>query len=99
MNLPGLSKDPRRAALPVILKLLGRNALFWTGKRTTFFGLSRKSKDYIPDLELLFDWLKAGKISVPIKATFNLADIQAAHREYASSRGMGSIIIEVSPRK
>jgi synaptic vesicle membrane protein VAT-1 len=95
MNLPGLSKVDRRPALPVILKLFARNLLFWTGRRTTFFGLSRRSKHYAPDLQLLFDWLKGHKLAIPIKGTFNLADIQAAHRAYAKSDGMGSIIIEI----
>jgi NADPH:quinone reductase-like Zn-dependent oxidoreductase len=95
MNLPGLSKSDRRPALPVLLKLFARNLLFWTGKRTTFFGLSRKSKHYTPDLQLLFDWLKGHKLAIPIKGTFNLTDIQAAHRAYTKSDGMGSIIIEI----
>jgi NADPH:quinone reductase-like Zn-dependent oxidoreductase len=43
-----------------------------------------------------FEWLKAKKISVPIKAVFKLDDIKAAHREYAGSTGVGSIIIEVN---
>jgi NADPH:quinone reductase-like Zn-dependent oxidoreductase len=50
----------------------------------------------MPDLELLFEWLRSGKISVPIKATFTLEEIQKAHREYASSPRMGSIVIEIS---
>jgi NADPH:quinone reductase-like Zn-dependent oxidoreductase len=95
MNLPGLSKADRRPALPVILKLFARNLLFWTGRRTTFFGLSRRSKHYTADLQLLFDWLKGHKLAIPIKGTFNLANIQAAHRVYEQSGGMGSIIIEV----
>jgi NADPH:quinone reductase-like Zn-dependent oxidoreductase len=99
MNLPGLSKGPRPSILPVMLKLFSRNLAVWTGKRTTFFGLTRTSKDYIPDLEQLLEWLKAKKISVPIKAVFKLDDIKAAHREYADSKGMGSIIVEVNPER
>jgi NADPH:quinone reductase-like Zn-dependent oxidoreductase len=95
MNRPALTKTARRPALPVIVKLLSRNLLFWSGKRTTFFGLTRKSKNFAPDLERLFRWLKEGKISVPIKATFNLEEIQKAHREYASSTRMGSVVIKV----
>ena len=97
MNLPALTNTRRRPAFPVILKLLSRNLIFWSGKRTTFFGLRRSSKKFIPDLELLFSWLKSGKISVSIKATFRLEEIQKAHREYASSAGMGSIVIEIRP--
>jgi NADPH:quinone reductase-like Zn-dependent oxidoreductase len=99
MNLPGLSGSHRPSVLPVILKLLARNLLFWSGKRTTFFGLSRASKHYNSDLTQLFEWLAAGRISVPIKGTFKLQDIKDAHREYASSAGMGSIIIEVSQQR
>jgi NADPH:quinone reductase-like Zn-dependent oxidoreductase len=97
MNLPGVRKTPPSPVIPAILKLYARNLLFWSGKRTTFFGVRRTSKDFAPDLELLFDWLKSGKISVPVKATFKLQDVQNAHREYASSKGMGSIIMEVNP--
>jgi NADPH:quinone reductase-like Zn-dependent oxidoreductase len=96
MNLPGLSGSHPTSVWPVILKLLARNLLFWSGKRTTFFGLTRSSKHYIPDLSRLFEWLVAGTISVPIKGTFKLRDIKDAHREYATSAGLGSIIIEVS---
>jgi NADPH:quinone reductase-like Zn-dependent oxidoreductase len=100
MNLPGLSgSGPPPSVLPVILKLLARNLLFWSGKRTTFFGLTRSSKHYMPDLTLLFEWLVAGRISVPIKATFKLQDIKDAHREYASSAGVGSIIVEIGQQR
>ena len=50
-----------------------------------------------PDLELLFEWLRAGRISVPVKCTFTLDQIQEAHREYAKGDRMGSIVIEVAP--
>lgn len=97
MNLPGFTKTPRRSIFPVIVKLFARNLLFWSGKRTTFFGVNRRSKNFAPDLELLFNWLASGKITVPIKGIFRLDQIREAHREYASSTGMGSIILEVSP--
>jgi synaptic vesicle membrane protein VAT-1 len=97
MNLPAWTKTPARPVIPSVLKLFSRNLLFWSGKRTTFFGVRRGSKHFASDLQQLFAWLKEGRISVPIKATFRLDEIQQAHREYASSKGMGSIIIEVGP--
>ena len=97
MNLPALTKSPRRAAFPVILKLLARNLLFWTGKRTTFYGLNRKSKNYTPDLERLFAWLREGKITVPIKAVFPMDQIREAHRAYKSADRLGSIVLEIQP--
>jgi NADPH:quinone reductase-like Zn-dependent oxidoreductase len=96
MNLPAWTKTPERPVIPSALKLFSKNLLFWSGKRTTFFGVNRSSKNFAPDLEQLFEWLRDGKISVPIKATFRLDEIQLAHREYASSERMGSIVIEVS---
>jgi synaptic vesicle membrane protein VAT-1 len=96
MNLPAWTKTAERPMIPSVLKLFLKNILFWSGKRTTFFGVNRRSKNFAPDLEHLFEWLRDGKISVPIKATFKLDEIQSAHREYASGSGMGSIIIEVT---
>ena len=96
MNLPALTKTPRPPAFPAILKLLSKNLFFWSGKQTTFFGLRRSSKNFMPDLELLFEWLRSGKISVPIKATFSIEETHKAHREYASSSRMGSMVIEIS---
>jgi synaptic vesicle membrane protein VAT-1 len=97
MNLPGWTGTPQRSIVPSVLKLFSKNLLFGSGKRTTFFGVTRGSKNFAPDLELLFQLLKDGRISVPIKAVFKLDEIQKAHREYASSDRMGSIIIEVCP--
>src|ERR1700687_4356103 len=39
MNLPALTKTPRRSAFPGVVELFARNLLFWSGKRTAFFGL------------------------------------------------------------
>ena len=95
MNLPALTKTKRRASLPVFLKLFARNLTFWTGKRTTFFGLNRRSAHYKPDLELLLRWLAEGKVQVPIKAVYPMDKVQDAHREYSSGRGRGSIILSI----
>jgi len=96
MNLPAWTRTPERPVIPAVLKLFSKNLLFWSGKRTTFFGVNRGSKNFAPDLKQLFEWLRDGKISVPIKTTFTLDEIRLAHREYASSERMGSIVIEVS---
>ena len=97
MNLPAWTKTPERPVIPAVLKMFAKNLLFGSGKRTTFFGVTRSSKNFSPDLELLFAWLKAGRISVPVKSTFTLDEIQEAHREYARSERMGSIVIQVAP--
>jgi len=95
-NLPVLTNMPRPNPLPMVLKLYARNLVFWSGKRTTFFGLNRDSKDFIPDLTLLFRWLAEKRIRVPVKAVFALDDVQEAHRTYAESKGIGSIVLDVA---
>jgi NADPH:quinone reductase-like Zn-dependent oxidoreductase len=96
MNLPAWTHTPQRSVIPSVLKLFLKNLFFWSGKRTTFFGVSRGSKHFASDLQQLFAWLQEGRISVPIKNTFKLDEIREAHREYAGSERMGSIVIEVS---
>jgi synaptic vesicle membrane protein VAT-1 len=95
-NLPALTNTPRSAPLPMILMLFARNLVFWSGKRTTFFGLTRGSKHFAPDLALLFGWLAENRIRVPIKGVFPLAEVQQAHRTYAKGGGVGSIVLDVS---
>jgi NADPH:quinone reductase-like Zn-dependent oxidoreductase len=95
-NLPALTNGPRPSPLPMIFKLFARNLAFWSGKRTTFFGLSRGSKHFAPDLALLLQWLAEDRIRVPIKAIFPLAEVQEAHRTYARGIGVGSIVLDVS---
>jgi NADPH:quinone reductase-like Zn-dependent oxidoreductase len=95
-NLPAWTKTPPRPMLPTTLKLLARNVAFWTGKRTTFFGVTRGSKHFAPDLQHLFQWLKEGKIFPPIKAVFRLDQIQEAHRAYAAGPGTGAVVIRVT---
>jgi NADPH:quinone reductase-like Zn-dependent oxidoreductase len=87
---------PRTSPLPMILKLFARHLVFWSGKRTTFFGLSRGSKHFAPDLALLFGWLAEDRIRVPIKAVFPLVCVQEAHRTYARGSRVGSIVLDVS---
>ena len=95
-NLPALTNKPYRTPPPMLLKLFARNLAFWSGKRTTFFGLNRRSRHFAPDLILLFQWLGEGRIQVPIKAVFPLTDIQQAHRTYANSNGIGSIVLDAT---
>ena len=95
LNLPALSGAAPRPVFPAIMKLLARNLAFWTGKKTMFYYLSRDSNNFVPDLETLFGLLKAGKVSIPIKAVFPLEKIQDAHREWSKGFGMGSVVIKV----
>jgi len=96
LNLPALSGTTPRPVLPAVIKLLGRNLAFWTGRRTKFYFISRDSKHFVSELEALFDLVRTGRLSAPIKAVIPLRDIQRAHREWSQgSGGIGSILIQV----
>jgi NADPH:quinone reductase-like Zn-dependent oxidoreductase len=95
LNLQNFSGSGPRPFLPAYLGLLARNLKFWTGKRTAFYGLDRASKYYLSDLTKLLQLLGDGKISVPVKAVFKLSDIREAHKAWANSPGMGTIVIDV----
>src|SRR5438045_1680761 len=95
LNLPALSGTAPRPALPALIKLLARNLVFWTGKRTKFYFISRDSKYYLSDLAALFDLLGTGRLSVPIKAVIPLRDIQRAHGGWSQGAGVGAIMIHV----
>ena len=95
MNLPSLTGTPPRPVFPAVMKLLAKNLAFWRGKKTVFYYITRDAKTFVPDLESLFDLLKTGKLSVPIKAVYPLESIQDAHRAWAKGSGMGSVVIKV----
>jgi NADPH:quinone reductase-like Zn-dependent oxidoreductase len=96
MNLPTLTKTrPPYPALLEFIRIFAKNLKFWTGKRSTFYGINRNSAHYLPDLTTLLQMLADGKISVPIKAEFKMDDIREAHKNWASGPGMGTIVIQV----
>lgn len=96
-NLNSLNGQAPRSIIYPMLKLLARNYLkFWSGKRTNFYYISRDRSTFVPDLNVLFDLLRQGKISVPIKAVYALEDIQEAHRSWGKAAGIGSLQINVA---
>ncbi len=96
-NLPLVTGRPPTNPVPFIVKLFAKNLRFWTGKRATFFGLTRTSKNYRQDLQTLLRLLKDGTITVPIKAVFPMREIREAHRTYEGGRGVGAIVLKVCP--
>jgi len=97
-NLPNLDGKKRGNPMVATLKMLSYNLTF--GKRKTiFYYITRDQKTYAPDLKALFDLLRTGKVQVPIKAVFDLEDIQEAHRSWSKGDRMGSTVIRVSSAK
>jgi NADPH:quinone reductase-like Zn-dependent oxidoreductase len=75
--------------------LFARNAMFWTGRRTAFYGISREDPNFATDLSRLLGLLAAGTIDPAVKATFPLDRIAEAHTFWQSGSGSGSIVIDV----
>lgn len=93
---PGLTNRAfPRPFLLEYLRVWSKNLKLWTGKRATFYGLRRSSKYYLTDLKTVLGLLGEGRITVPIKKVFKLAEIRAAHAAWANSTGMGTIVIDV----
>ncbi|KAI8962613.1 GroES-like protein [Daldinia sp. FL1419] len=81
-----------------IVKLFARGLNPLNDKRTTFYGLSRDSPTYKPDVTALLNMIEDGTITVPIRKIWDLEDIQAAHREWGAGSGIGSLLIRVAKR-
>ena len=88
-------REPWFPLWPVI-KLLGRNLMLWSGKKTTFFYITRDDTDFRWDLVTLMDMCRKGEITVPIKAVYELEHIGKAHEDWGKPKGVGSLLIKVS---
>lgn len=95
-NMDSLAGEAARDPTEAVMKLMARNSDSPTGKRTTFFGLTRDSPTYASDIMALMEMMQKGTIKVPIKIIWPMNDIQAAHREWGSGCGIGSLLIKVN---
>ena len=96
-NLLSLTEAEPRSVLWPTIKLFLRNWMFWSGKRTHFYYITRDQSSFRPNLQTLFELSGQGNIVVPIKKAWKLDEIQNAHRAWtAGSGGIGSILIEVN---
>ncbi|KAL8754988.1 MAG: hypothetical protein Q9199_003946 [Rusavskia elegans] len=94
-NLATLTGQAERSVLWPTIKLLAKNISF-SGKKTTFFYITRDSKSFRPDLERMFEMQRKGEITVPIKAVFDMEDIKTAHESWSKATGLGSFLVKVS---
>jgi NADPH:quinone reductase-like Zn-dependent oxidoreductase len=97
-NLPALTDSPTRPVLPAVLKLYARNLCFWSGKRSTFYWISRDDSSFKPGLLALFELAAAGRIEAAIKAVMPLEQIGQAHRAWGQGGPgdkVGSFVIAV----
>lgn len=86
----GTIRDPGEA----VAKLFARNGQ--SGKRTTFYGLSRDDASYVGNLKTLMDMLLHGQVQVPIRKVWELDQIWDAHRVWGSGTGIGSVVVRIS---
>lgn len=93
-NLATLTGQAERSVLWPTIKLLAKNISF-SGKKTTFFYITRDSKSFRPDLEWMFEMQRKKEITVPIKAVFDMEDIKTAHESWSKATGLGSFLVKV----
>ncbi|KAI4255399.1 MAG: hypothetical protein L6R42_006760 [Xanthoria sp. 1 TBL-2021] len=94
-NLATLTGQAERSVLWPTIKLLAKNISF-SGKKTTFFYITRDIKSFRPDLEKMFEMQRRGEITAPIKAVFDMEDIKTAHESWSKATGLGSFLVKVS---
>lgn len=95
-NLATLTDQEPSSTLWPLLKLLGRNLILWSGKKTTFFYITRDDIGFKENLVTLMDSCRKGEITVPIKAVYELEDVRKAHEDWGKIQGVGSFLIKVS---
>lgn len=95
-NMDSLAGEAPRDPTEAVMKLMERNSGSPTGRRTTFFGLTRDSPTYADDVKALMEMLKKEEIKVPIKKVWAMDDVQTAHREWGGGSGIGSLLIKIA---
>ncbi|KAH7140357.1 chaperonin 10-like protein [Dactylonectria estremocensis] len=94
-NLDALAGSKPRSAIASVLKLYARNLSIWSKKSAAFYLISRDDKTFLPDLRTLINLLKDGQINVPIKQSWDLENVRAAHENWGAAPGMGCLVIRV----
>ncbi|KAL8653397.1 MAG: hypothetical protein Q9210_002115 [Variospora velana] len=94
-NLKTLTGQPAGSVVWPTLKLLGRNLMLWSGRRTTFSYIERNHWTFELDLKALFELVGEGKMEVLVKKVWALEDVRQAHLGFNSAEGIGSCLIKV----
>jgi len=94
-NMDSLAGKKPRDPMEAIMKMMSWNSDSPTGRKTTFFGLSRDSPTYVSDISALIEMMAKGKFHVPIKKVWAMDDVKDAHRQWGGGRGIGSVLIKV----
>ncbi|KIV79282.1 hypothetical protein PV11_06850 [Exophiala sideris] len=94
-NLASLNgQEPRSIMWPTV-KLLAQN-LKLCHRRTTFYYITKDQDTFEPNLKELFQLAKEKKIDVSIKKVWSLDAVPTAHKEWTSTTGMGSVVVEIA---
>lgn len=76
-------------------KLLARN-LTLCKRSTSFFYIDKDQKTFLPDLETLLSIVQKGQVDVKIKKVIDgLDNVRAAHEEWSSMKGIGSVVVKI----
>lgn len=94
-NMDSLAGEKPRDPTEAIMNMMSWNSNTPTGRKTTFFGLSRDSPTYASDISALMEMMTKGKFQVPIKKIWAMDDVKTAHRQWGGGHGIGSVLIKV----
>ena len=95
-NLLMLTGSKPPSMWPQVAKLLGSNAILWSGRRTRFCCITRDDATFAPNLSTLFGMLGEGNIEVPIRKVFELEKVPEAHATWNKVGGVGSVVVRVA---
>ncbi|KAJ5972067.1 uncharacterized protein N7479_001985 [Penicillium vulpinum] len=94
-NMDSLAGKKPRDPTEAIMNMMSWNSDSSTGRKTTFFGLTRDSPTYASNISALMEMMMKGKFQVPIKKIWAMEDVQTAHRQWGGGHGIGSVLIKV----
>jgi NADPH:quinone reductase-like Zn-dependent oxidoreductase len=95
-NYNVLNGGKARSQWPQIAKLLSKNLNIFCPKSTSFFYVDRDQSTFEPEVTVLLDMLKRGKIKVPIRKLWTLEEVPEAHRKFNKGPGVGAVVIKVA---
>ncbi|KAF9694613.1 hypothetical protein EKO04_007558 [Ascochyta lentis] len=95
-NYNVLNGGKTRSQWPQIVKLLSKNLNVFCPSSAAFFYVDRNQSTFEPELKILLEMLKNGKITVPIRKLWTLEEVTEAHRMFNKGPGVGAVVIKVT---
>ncbi|KAH7088738.1 chaperonin 10-like protein [Paraphoma chrysanthemicola] len=95
-NYNVLNGGEPRSQLPQVAKLIAKGHIPFCPNKTTFFYIGKDQKTFEPELKTLFNLLKNGQVTVPIRKEWRLEEVPEAHRTWNQGAGVGAVVIKIA---